>query len=108
MKVEKNLAPGQPSSGAQLEDSWLGFPSHRHETPSVHDASHSRAPRAPAMAHFQHTCNACLKPICEGDVYITRCGHRFCERPRDSDLVASSPSSRFSPHFLRREHARED
>ena len=40
---------------------------------------------SPAMAHFQHTCNACLKPICEGDVYITRCGHVFCERPRDHD-----------------------
>ena len=39
------------------------------------------------MAHFQHTCNACLKPICEGDVYITRCGHRFCERPRDHDVL---------------------
>lgn len=53
--------------------------------PSVRDAR-ARVSSL-AMAHFQHTCNACLKPICEGDVYITRCGHRFCERPRDHDVL---------------------
>ena len=58
------------------------------------------------MAHFQHTCNACLKPICEGDVYITRCGHRFCERPRDRDLLASSPSSLLAPLPSSRARAR--
>ena len=95
------------SSGAQLEHSWLGFPSHCHESPRASTTpSHSRAPRAPAMAHFQHTCNACLKPICEGDVYITRCGHRFCERPRDRDLLDSSPSSLLAPLPSSRARAR--
>ena len=61
---------------------------------------HSRAPQ-PAMAHFS-TCNACLKPIREGDVYITRCGHRFCERPRDP--TTSLPPFRLAP-FLRRARA---
>lgn len=87
--------------------SWLNFPSHCHESPRASTTpSHSRAPRAPAMAHFQHTCNACLKPICEGDVYITRCGHRFCERPRDRDLLASSPSSLLAPLPSSRARAR--
>lgn len=39
-----------------------------------------------------HVCNGCWREVDDGDIYITRCGHQFCEA--SSDTARARPRAR--------------
>mmetsp|Transcript_3947 Transcript_3947/g.13712 ORF Transcript_3947/g.13712 Transcript_3947/m.13712 type:complete len:98 (-) Transcript_3947:1947-2240(-) len=43
-----------------------------------------------------HVCNACWRDVDEGNVYITRCGHQFCEHAQTPCSSLSTLSSSLS------------